>query len=419
MSELIAGFQSLPSEYQRVLQLAQDQHQISVAPLQTLVGGWSGAMVYLVSVTHLPSQRVEHFILKLDRKSKTARSDELSRHAAAQSKSPAEFARHHLATLAFERVEAEGAIAIFYSIAGQSLQSYRPLSNYRQQQQLETIFTATNQYLLAEWNAKSTFAHALHPRDLLEKWLGFRLDAGAPIERFIREVCRAEPDRPGFLIQGGVFPNPLWYARHREGWRDLRAMDAILGLQHGDLNTNNILVKFSADEKELAGYYLIDFALFKEGMPLLYDLRYLEMSYLTLAMSQVSFARTVDLILHLTEGTALDPRRAPIEMAGVSTVINAARTAFERWVTEHHPSLQDDLWGQYWLAGVAAGLSYCHKAGLGEEQRLAGLIYAAANLKRYAASFSVPLPTDVEHLYSEGQFSAGAAGKLLTKPSHH
>src|SRR5215207_10058131 len=107
MSELIAGFQSLPSEYQRVLQLAQDQHQISVAPLQTLVGGWSGAMVYLVSVTHLPSQRVEHFILKLDRKSKTARSDELSRHAAAQSKSPAEFARHHLATLAFERVEAE------------------------------------------------------------------------------------------------------------------------------------------------------------------------------------------------------------------------------------------------------------------------------------------------------------------------
>ena len=53
----------------------------------------------------------------------------------------------------------------------------------------------------------------------------------------------------------------------------------------------------------------------------------------------------------------------------------------------NHPSLHDDLWGQYWLAGVAAGLAYCHKAGQPEEQRLAGLIYAAANLKRYASVF--------------------------------
>ena len=410
MSELTAGFQSLPSEYQRVLQLAQDQHQISVAPLQTLVGGWSGAMVYLVSVTYVASQRVEHFILKLDRKSAKARSDELSRHVTAQSKSPAEFARDHLATLAFERVEADGAIAIFYSIAGQSLQSFRPLSNYGQQHQLETIFSATNQYLLAEWNVEPVFA-TFYPQELLEKWLGFRLEAGAPIESFIRQVCRAEPDRPGFLIQSSVYPNPLWYARQRESWGDPRPIDAILGLQHGDLNTNNILVKFSPDEKELTGYYLIDFALFKDEMPLLYDLRYLEMSYLTLAMSQVSFAKSVDLILHLTEDNRLDPRHAPIEVAGVSAVVTSARAAFDRWVTECHPSLQDDLWGQYWLAGVAAGLAYCHKAGIAKEQRLAGLIFAAANLKHYAMTFKLPMPTDVELLYAEGQ-----SGSNTNKP---
>src|ERR1043166_6723953 len=198
-------------------------------------------MVFLVSVTYLAQTpaRVEHFILKLDRKSKTARSDELARHVAAQSKSPADFARDHLATLACERVEAEGSIAIFYSIAGQSLQSFRPLSNYRQGQQLETIFAITTQYLLTEWNTNPTFAH-LHPRDLLEKWLGFRLEAGAPIESFIRQICKAEPDRPGFLIQGNVFPNPLWYARRGESWGNARPIDTILGLQHGDLNTNII-----------------------------------------------------------------------------------------------------------------------------------------------------------------------------------
>jgi hypothetical protein len=38
-------------------------------------------------------------------------------------------------------------------------------------------------------------------------------------------------------------------------------------------------------------------------------------------------------------------------------------------------------------------LSYTHKAGLPDEQRLAGLIYAAANLKRFCLTFNLPLPT--------------------------
>ena len=81
----------------------------------------------------------------------------------------------------------------------------------------------------------------------------------------------------------------------------------------------------------------------------------------------------------------------------------------------NHPSLHDDLWGQYWLAGVAAGLAYCHKAGQPEEQRLAGLIYAAANLKRYAAVFKLPQPTSVELLYDESQ----AVSASTKKPKHN
>jgi predicted ATPase len=419
MSKLNAGFQSLPPEYQRVLELAREQHQIQVAPLQTLVGGWSGAMVFLVSVIYLSDRRVEHLILKLDRKSKTARSDELSRHAEAQSKSPPDFARAHFADLAFERTEADGAIAIFYSIAGQSLQSYRPLSSYNRQHQLEAIFAATNRYLLKEWNGAAAFS-TLHPQDVLRKWLGFRLDQGAPIETFLRQVCRVEPDRPGLLIEGIVYPNPLWHARQREAWGNARSIDIPLGLQHGDLNTNNILVKFSTDEKDLTGYYLIDFALFKSEMPLLYDLRYLEMSYLILAMSQISLSKTVDLILHLTDSAAPDAGQAPVEVAGTAAVIVSARRSFELWLDESHPSLQDDLWGQYWLAGVAAGLSYCHKVGLPEEQRMTGLVFAAASLRRYLVSFGVALPTDVEHLYSNGQFAAASPGRPpIGRPFHN
>jgi len=414
MPEPTTDFQSLPEEYQRVIQLAQDTHKINVAPLQLLVGGWSGAVVYLVSVANNETKRVEHCILKLDRKGKNARSDEVTRHNAVMEKAAPEFARQHIAELVFDRVEHEGAIAIFYRIAGESLQKYRPLSNYERQSQLKTLFTETNRILLNGWNQHLTFEQAVHPQKALEKWLGFRLDEGGNIELFIQKKVNASI--AGFLVNGHVFPNPLLYSRKTEPWGKVRTVDVATGFIHGDLNTNNILVKFADDKESLAGYYLIDFALFKENMPLLYDQRYLEMSYLMLAMSQVSFAKCVNFLSLLAVADAPDPHKVPIEMSGVSAVIGSARGAFSDWVQANHPSLHDDLWGQYWLAGVAAGLAYCHKAGQPDEQRLAGLIYAAANLKRYAAIFKLPPPTSVELLYDESQENDSTVAK---KPKHN
>lgn len=399
MPELTTDFQSLPAEYQQVIRLAQDTYKITVAPLQLLVGGWSGAVVYLVSVSSSESGRVEHCILKLDRKGKSAKSDEITRHNSVINKSAPEFVRDHIAELIFERVEHEGAIAIFYRIAGQSLLQYRPLSTYERQSQLKTIFIQTNTVLLSAWNSNATFEQAIHPQKVLQKWSGFRLEPGGNIERFLQETCRVNPVSAGFLINGHVFPNPLLYARGSEAWGTVRAMDVANGFLHGDLNTNNILVKFSNDKESLEGYYLIDFALFKDQMPLLYDQRYLEMSYLIQAMAQISFTKGVNFLTSIAETDDCDSQKVPIEMSGVSEVIAAARNAFAIWIQENHPSLYDDLRGQYWLAGVAAGMSYCHKHALSEEQRLAGLVYAAANLKRYATTFSLPLPTNVELLY--------------------
>ena len=420
MSELAAGFQSLPEGYQHVIRQAQDQYDITIAPLEILVGGWSGAIVLLVSVSANDSRRVEHCILKLDRKKKTSKSDEVTRHNNAISRSTVEFARDHIPELPFEPVEQDGALAIFYRIAGESLLNYRPLSSFGQQSQLKTIFGATNKVLMGEWNVNPAFEQAVHPQKLLEKWLGFRLQPGSNIERFLEEEHQVDPDIPGLLIGGNVFPNPLVYARKVEYWGDARPLDAMLGLIHGDLNTNNILVKFCADQESLEGYYLIDFALFKENMPLVYDLRYLEMSYLILSMAQVSFAKFVDLLGMMAEVDILEPHKAPIELSGVSAVIASARSAFGGWVQEKHPSLYDDLWGQYWLAAIAAGLSYCHKAGLAEDQRLAGLIYAAANLKHYATIFGLPLPTQAARLFEAEQGAVvSQARQASRKPRHN
>src|SRR5688572_30479325 len=139
MTVLTKDFQSLPEAYQQVIQLAENTYNITVAALQLLVGGWSGAVVYLVSVSPNETKRVEHCILKLDRKGKSAKSDEITRHNSVLSKSTPEFARAHIAELVFERVEHEGVIAIFYRIAGQSLLKYLPLSKYERQSQLKTL----------------------------------------------------------------------------------------------------------------------------------------------------------------------------------------------------------------------------------------------------------------------------------------
>jgi hypothetical protein len=145
MPELATDFQSLPEEYQLVIRKAEAIHRIAVAPLQLLVGGWSGAVVYLVSVSGNETKRVEHCILKLDRKGKSAKSDEITWHSTVMSKSTADFAQNHIAELVFDRVEHGGAIAIFYRIAGQSLLKYRPLSAYERQSQLKTIFWGNKQ----------------------------------------------------------------------------------------------------------------------------------------------------------------------------------------------------------------------------------------------------------------------------------
>jgi predicted ATPase/Tfp pilus assembly protein PilF len=411
--ESVVSFQSLPPDYQQVIQMAEERYGIAVSPLQELAGGWSGAIIYLVRVASTDSGRVQHLILKLERKHPKSSADEVSRHLTVQRRSPPAFTRQHIPELAYERLELENALAIFYTIAGQSLHKFRTLSNYRRQSRLETLFSATNHYLLQEWNANLTFESFDHPQRLLESWLGFRLQPGQKIETFLKDVCHLPPSTPGFIVQGNLLPNPLYYARNAQAWGSVRPLDVMLGLQHGDLNTNNILAKFSRQGDQLEGYYLIDFALFKENKPLLYDQRYLEMSYLVHAITQGSFSSAVELICRFSEHDFLESEQAPIEIAGVNAAIQAGRRAFQAWVQENHPSLHDDLWGQYWLAGTAAGLGYCHKAGLEDEIRLAGLVFAAANLKRYFDLFSLSMPSEASQLSLAAQIEGIPEGVIL------
>ena len=398
-ASLAGEFASLPADYQNVIRSAQQQHGIRVVPLQELKEGFTGAALYLVSVSSPSSGKLEHLVLKLDRPA-ADEPDELDRHQRAHEKAPPDFAREHMAEVVFDRIELDGSIAIFYRIAGESLHGYRPLVAFQQQSQVQAIFSVLNREVLTLWNAVAAgFDQAVHPQSLMSRWLTDRLRPEGNIEKFFDEVRRIDADTPGLIVQGRVYPNPLLFAREANLWGQARPIDALCGFQHGDMNVNNVLVRFSEDGANLESYYFIDFAFFEERMPLLYDQAYLEMAFLLPYVDTVDFARWVDLVTSFASQDIPDPQRVPIELAGAAAAISAGRREFDNWVRANHMSLTDDLWGQYWLAATAAGLNFCGKGAVPEQQRLGALIFAAAHLKRYCEKFGVPMPVDAAHLY--------------------
>src|SRR5215216_1570142 len=412
-------FEKLPPEYQHLLQLAKEKYNLDVTPLQTLTGGRTGAFVYLVSVSVGDSRRIEHFVVKFDRVNAKAKPTEVERHRLALSQAPTVFANQNMAKLAYE-VEYEGAIALFYTIAGQSLQYFRTVASQERESRLEVLFGATNDYLLKEWNAEAIFERAFHPQKLLERWLGHRLKLDGQIGSFLKNTFLLDPETEGFLIQGEIFPNPLSYGLDAGRWKEARPIDVLSGFQHGDLNIANVLAKFAEDSESLEGYFLIDFALYKAQMPLLYDQCYLEMSYLIRELDRAPFQKWVSLVMHFSSRDIPNPKEVPIELAGACEVVNAARKSFKRWVHETHPSLSDDLWGQFWLAAVATGLNFCNKVALSTEERLAGLIYSAVHLKRYCAQFGIPMPVDIRLLYDANKWGEIASiNKSATASDSH
>lgn len=401
---------ALPEAYQRLLALAQQRYSIEIGLLDELKGGRTGARLALVSVAETGSGEVRHLVLKLDRISQKARSDEIERHRLALSLAPPEFARQHMAELVYEVKDREH-IALFYAIAGQSLLQFRPLAHFAQQSQLEAIWRATHECLLERWNAEAAFERAVLPQKLLERWLGYRLGPEGNIAGFLENTCHVRSDTGGFLILGEAYPNPLAFGRDPSLWGSTRPVDVLTGFQHGDLNIRNILVRFAPNQRYLDGYFLIDFVLFKAGMPLLYDQHYLAMSHLVSHLEQMPLEPWAGLVTHYAGEDLPDPQQVPVGLAGACAVLNAGREAFKQWVESSYASLSDDLWAQFWLAGVAAGLNYCNKRACPDRERLAGLIYAAAHLKRYCTQFGIGSPAQVQQLFAAGQGDVAAVGE--------
>jgi len=397
------NFPSLPDEYQQVLYLAQQQNSIEVIPLEEIKGGRTGAKLFLVSISRNDASFVDHLILKLDHIHKKIKLNECKKHKLVSNLAPKAFAESHIPGIALKAVHGD-CIAIFYTIAGQSLLNYEPLASFQRQDQLKKIFATANSVLLDEWNTEPSCEQGVNPGSLLERWLGYRLSPGGKLDSFLEDKLGIPRADDGFILKDKVFPNPLFYCRAPEVWGSMRKMDALIGFSHRDLNISNILVNFKDDGLDLEGFYLIDFALFQEDAGLFYDQHYLEMSYLVREVVRARFDAWIDFIAQYADEDMPDSQKVPIDLAGTCAVFNRGRLDFKRWLQAQPSSLADDLWGQYWLAGVAAGLNYCNKTMLGDRERFGALIYAASHLKRFCNQFNLPSPQTIRRVFDPSEF---------------
>jgi len=302
-----------------------------------------------------------------------------------------------MAKLAFEPVVSGDRTAIFYEIAGGSLQQCRPITGYHEQSQLESIFSTVCPGLLTEWNTGVRFEKVAHPRQLLEAWLGYRIRPGkGNIERHLEEACHLSPTASTLLLEGFVesppLPNPLAYARDQALWEPRRPLVAAAGFLHGDLNLGNVLVGFDRSGEKLEQYYLIDLARFQEHGYLLYDQLYLEMSYLIELVPWMPFEKWVRFISILAEKDLPEQGIMPTELACTSAIVASARKSFDDWArNSSYAGMYDDLWGQFRLAAVAVGLNFCNKQGLSKREHFAALLYAAYHLRRYCQKFEISM----------------------------
>ena len=88
----LQSFPSLPDEYQQVLLLVQQENNIEVFPLEELKGGWTGARLFLVSVSANDARTVDHLVLKLDRIHPKVSTTESEKHKLVRSLAPKKFA---------------------------------------------------------------------------------------------------------------------------------------------------------------------------------------------------------------------------------------------------------------------------------------------------------------------------------------
>ncbi|MFB6754826.1 hypothetical protein ACFCX6_28350 [Streptomyces sp. NPDC056353] len=201
-------------------------------------------------------------------------------------------------------------------------------------------------------------------RQTLETWMGERFLDGKRGEA-LRETRRlAGISGSAFPFSTQMLPDPVSLLERDNEFSD-RAEFVMLGYNHGDLHTRNILLDGASADG--VAYWLIDID-WEHASPLLYDHAYLETA--TLLVGQERLRKELPLEI-LRECDDHDPQRAaPLEWEGNVRLVESIRRGKDEAVEALQSARKGSLRHQYLVARLGAALNYASKRRSPVQQRV-------------------------------------------------
>jgi hypothetical protein len=303
-----------------------------------LVNGRSKAPVAVVYETDLESRRSRRLVLKVPTSEHPApRWAEARGHREAYEQASPEFAAAHLSRLVTEPQRVgDGSWLVFQEIAGDDVDTVEVLTTLLNEMldsggrsriepgMFARVCGAVVSGILNGWDG--------HPRIADEKFSVARflrrhvldqMEPGGRLHLLSRQYPDDEIDVPG---EAGSLPNPFALARGAY-YGDAPLIRALTGPTHGDLHTDNVLVRVTP-EVDGADFHLIDLALYEPDGPVTRDPVHMVLYILARRMDTISPAQQTALIEALLDPHLTGRKLLPGWVADVIGEVDRASLAW-------------------------------------------------------------------------------------------
>lgn len=323
--------------------------------------GYTGSMLAAIVVS-TPGEADRQVIVKVCASDGAV--DESAVHRTAQAHSNPEFFDRHLVRQAFEPYPIPGGGRLmFQDVAGSSLE-FVPLSGVPDDQ-LSAACRVVVEGVINDWNrvavksVQSTvgaylsreFSRMVSPGASAAA-LGAALGLRGPGFRYLRDESGQTPVD---------MPNPLLMMSDTALAANL-PIDAVVGLAHGDLHTENVLVPTAYGGHQIKEFRLVDLSAFEPDAPVTRDPVTLMLSVVAPSVRELR-ADEQDALLSFV----LEPWRAPPRLSALFT---QTLEAIYRAGNEAVKSMQLGDWrSQYLLSVIATALQFVTFTSMPEESR--------------------------------------------------
>lgn len=337
-----------------------------------LTNGRSGADVYRISLLSEVPQMTGHYIVKIceiaDNQIKLESDKAVAFYNYAH-----EFTEHLVKVEAREIID--GKSIIVYAQANDSVIDTMAAS------QLEAEYAAkcmqsVSYDLLNSLNHIDTINNvSAHAQDFFQTLLCKQLgDTGRFTPRM--EELLAKPKAESIVIDGVIYPNPLFFLNHLERISPcLSEVTFLKGAVHGDLHGDNVLASNHT-------YAVIDYDSSSTDSYLLFDHAYYEFSVFYDKSTDNDLKRWKAMLKKLIAPSVFD-RVEQCENYMEYMIRNAVCDGIKRWVIDQNLQRQrDNIEIQLMMSRIAAGVNFfCKKTCNDTGRRLKVLLYVAYCLK--------------------------------------